>query len=474
MPPEKREQRRPSPPRASRERTSRPPSRGGYGERGTENALEAIVGIILLLVMLSWLLGFLGGNPFKKITAPFVPITSFEQVKTPIGGDISLGEDSEVFASPGGSSLGFQFRGAEGKVAGGPEYFSGQRYWFVDFENGPDGWVSEDTLRNATGGRFDPGDTPVGSGVQTPRETSVLGSPGGSSIGAQQKGARGTVAKGPLYANGQRYWFVDFENGPDGWVSEKNLLNARGGLFNAGTTPVGRRISVSADPANILNEPGGLRIGSQERGASGVVTEGPRYANGQRYWYVDFDSGSDGWVDEKELQLLKAENFFTRSVSFFVGSFKLVSTLLSLLFLSGIVYSVIRLNQITAKRRKTEHQRESPAYAAAVAKERVNTRWERVIAHVQSENASDWRLAILESDIMLAELLERMGYAGENVGEKLKTIEQSDFNTIEDAWEAHKVRNLIAHQGSDYLLSKREAQRVVSLYANVFREFRYI
>src|SRR3990167_6672738 len=105
MPPEKREQRRPPSPRTSRERTARPPSRGGYGERGTENALEAIVGIILLLVMLSWLLGFLGGNPFKKIPPPFAPIPSTNQHKTPTRHDISLRQDSEVFASPGGNFL---------------------------------------------------------------------------------------------------------------------------------------------------------------------------------------------------------------------------------------------------------------------------------------------------------------------------------------------------------------------------------
>ena len=135
---------------------------------------------------------------------------------------------------------------------------------------------------------------------------------------------------------------------------------------------------------------------------------------------------------------------------------------------------MIRTNQIVAMERKKEKMKENPVYVANVSQDYQNRRWDRVVAHVQSENPADWRLAILESDIILSELLEKMGYVGENVGEKLKRIERSDFNTIDDAWEAHKVRNLIAHQGSDYVLSRREAQRVIGLYMNVFREFKYI
>jgi hypothetical protein len=56
----------------------------------------------------------------------------------------------------------------------------------------------------------------------------------------------------------------------------------------------------------------------------------------------------------------------------------------------------------------------------------------------------------------------------------MKSIEKSDFNSIDMAWEAHKIRNSIAHEGSDFLLNQREAKRVIGLYEIVFREFRYI
>jgi hypothetical protein len=105
---------------------------------------------------------------------------------------------------------------------------------------------------------------------------------------------------------------------------------------------------------------------------------------------------------------------------------------------------------------------------------KTNEKWEKVIVHINSQNPNDWKLAILECDIMLSDILEKMGYMQPSIGEKLKSIEPSDFLNIESAWEAHKIRNQIAHEGSDFILNEREAKRVIGLYELVFREFEYI
>ncbi|MEK7589961.1 MAG: hypothetical protein AAB475_01780 [Patescibacteria group bacterium] len=101
-------------------------------------------------------------------------------------------------------------------------------------------------------------------------------------------------------------------------------------------------------------------------------------------------------------------------------------------------------------------------------------KWNRLVDLASSENESDWRLAILEADTMLDDMVDIMGYKGEGLGEKLKQIERSDFNTLDKAWDAHKVRNNIAHAGSDHVLTKREVRRVIDLYKQVFEEFEFI
>ncbi|MCK4386511.1 MAG: hypothetical protein KAV41_00285 [Candidatus Pacebacteria bacterium] len=103
-----------------------------------------------------------------------------------------------------------------------------------------------------------------------------------------------------------------------------------------------------------------------------------------------------------------------------------------------------------------------------------NKRWERILEYINSASPSEWRLAILDADVVLDEMMDKAGYRGEGLGEKLKQVEKSDFNTINNAWEAHKIRNMIAHEGSDVILTKRTAKKAIDLYRQVFEEFKYI
>lgn len=169
---------------------------------------------------------------------------------------------------------------------------------------------------------------------------------------------------------------------------------------------------------------------------------------------------------------LKIGNF---SVYPILDALRPYTNLLSLLIMVGFVYAYVRLHQL----RSEDAARFDVLAQAAKTEEGAtvgykNEKWMRVLKHLASENQSDWRLAILECDIILEEMVEVMGYRGDNLGEKLKQVERSDFNTIDEAWEAHKIRNAIAHEGADFLLSHHEAKRVVGLYQKVFEEFKFI
>jgi hypothetical protein len=148
---------------------------------------------------------------------------------------------------------------------------------------------------------------------------------------------------------------------------------------------------------------------------------------------------------------------------------KLVALVASAILVYGIIYSVTERNRFY----KIAHDRVNPPPPDPMDVY-SNRKWERVMDHVNSPNESDWKLAILEADIMLDELLNKQGYQGSTMGEKLKQVDRSDFTTIDLAWEGHKVRNMVAHEGSEYLIPQREAERIIKLYESVFREFKYI
>jgi len=160
--------------------------------------------------------------------------------------------------------------------------------------------------------------------------------------------------------------------------------------------------------------------------------------------------------------------FIIAFLDFYEG-LKGIAVLISAILICIIIPIIQKITAIRTEERKLLYPAKSDEKQSV-----HNPKWQRVIDHLESDRSADWKLAILEADIMLADLLEASGYEGESIGEKLKKIEKSDFNTIEKAWEAHKVRNLIAHEGADYVLTQHEAIRIIELYKAVFEEFYYI
>jgi len=150
---------------------------------------------------------------------------------------------------------------------------------------------------------------------------------------------------------------------------------------------------------------------------------------------------------------------------------------LSLFFVIVIVYCVEQLKVIRDKEKLIYDTKTEPAYETGLPESgdaALSRRWVKVQEHIASANPNDWKQAIIDADIMLEDVLTKMGYQGDGVGEKLQRVEQGDMKHLQDAWEAHKVRNRIAHDGSSYDLNQVDAQQVVNLYKKVFEEFFFI
>jgi hypothetical protein len=152
--------------------------------------------------------------------------------------------------------------------------------------------------------------------------------------------------------------------------------------------------------------------------------------------------------------------------------FQFLGVTIVVLAVSGIVYSFTKMKKIVLEEQEL-YAPKKPSETTEIISPK-NEKWERIIGHVNSANAADWRLAIIEADIMLEDVLRAAGYHGDSLGEMLKAVEKGDFLTIEAAWEAHKVRNQIAHQGAEFNLNEREAKHVIGLYESVFKEFKAI
>ena len=147
-----------------------------------------------------------------------------------------------------------------------------------------------------------------------------------------------------------------------------------------------------------------------------------------------------------------------------------IGYILSVIGLLFIVYTSMRLFEL----RKREEKYYSTLLPKVEKAGGASARWEHIESLINGTSASEWREAIIEADIMLDDVLARQGYVGDGVGEKLKAIEPANLASLQDAWEAHKVRNQIAHEGSSFNLSESLARRTIARFESVFRELKVI
>lgn len=114
---------------------------------------------------------------------------------------------------------------------------------------------------------------------------------------------------------------------------------------------------------------------------------------------------------------------------------------------------------------------ETPAQAPLPEDYDTHPRFAIIQGYMSSTSEALWRIGIMEADTMLQEVLRDKGYHGETVADMLKS---ASFKTIDLAWDAHKLRNRIAHEGSQFELTEREAKRIFALFETVFRELKAI
>lgn len=154
----------------------------------------------------------------------------------------------------------------------------------------------------------------------------------------------------------------------------------------------------------------------------------------------------------------------------------LISYVISLFGVTLIIFSVVRLIEIDHD--EHEHLKHDIAAFMARRNEKLagtkNERWEHIQDLVNSPSQGDWRLAVMEADSVLESLLKARDIPGGGIGEQLKNISPGDLGSMQAAWEAHLVRNRIAHEGTSYDLSQRDAHRAIQLYEVVFRELGFL
>ena len=82
-------------------------------------------------------------------------------------------------------------------------------------------------------------------------------------------------------------------------------------------------------------------------------------------------------------------------------------------------------------------------------REDFQRRWKR-IEGLRAQGGAGWQLAIIEADSLLDQALKAAGHPGQTMGDRLKGA-RGVFRNNDDIWNAHKLRNRLAHEQDIHL-----------------------
>ena len=104
-------------------------------------------------------------------------------------------------------------------------------------------------------------------------------------------------------------------------------------------------------------------------------------------------------------------------------------------------------------------------------KEEIRKKWAGIEQLIKLGRPSNFKTAILEADKLLDHALKLLGFRGQTMGDRMKSIKRDDHEKdfFDDMWQAHKVRNEMVHN-LNYEVQDWEAREAINKFKRVLQE----
>lgn len=159
-------------------------------------------------------------------------------------------------------------------------------------------------------------------------------------------------------------------------------------------------------------------------------------------------------------------------INFFIENllvFQIVSLFVSTVLLGFIIYFVAKLNIIGEKIENFI----DVLGAKDISKRRTLKVWKQIQKRLKTGEFNQLKLAVLEADRVLYEILKMIDYQSKNFDEILEKITEIQLSNIKEIRLAHKLRHRIAAE-PDFHISANEAEMAIEIYKRAFQELKLI
>ncbi len=144
---------------------------------------------------------------------------------------------------------------------------------------------------------------------------------------------------------------------------------------------------------------------------------------------------------------------------------EIIAIIVSLGILIGLVTIVYKYHQFGRERKAAESDKIPEPASGGM----LTGRWAEIMDHMRSERETEWKLAVIEADNLIDDLLKKAGYPGESMGERLTGMRHEQLRTLPYLWKAHLLRNKIVHE-TDYKANYQEIHEALRAYEATLEE----
>ena len=140
---------------------------------------------------------------------------------------------------------------------------------------------------------------------------------------------------------------------------------------------------------------------------------------------------------------------------------------MTVLFIIGIILILIRVEG--GFKIRIKEAIEEAKEAGKLPKTKTQNKWEAVVSNVESEDADDYKKAVLLSEELFSSVLKVANFSGENLEKKLNKIPDNQLEFKEDIIWAYKLKERILSD-EDFEVDHEEARRAVYIFQRALKE----
>jgi len=168
------------------------------------------------------------------------------------------------------------------------------------------------------------------------------------------------------------------------------------------------------------------------------------------------------WEDLYNLLGIKEFIYFISApeIQDIVLPIKLVFIFFTLFFLAGVFYFMSNSSWLQYK--FLEDVTEFFSWQAYGLKQ-IEKRWAKIKKRIEAGSEAEYKLAIIESEDFLNEILEERGYEGKDFQETINSADRLVSSNLSEILAAHEVRNSIVYN-PDYKLDSEQAKKILGVY----------